>query len=46
MLTLSRGQKPWADQDDEKWKVNIYCRMEGKEMVLFKDSVKEIRDLW
>ena len=29
--------------DDEKWKVNIYCRKEGKEMVLFKDNVKEIK---
>lgn len=29
--------------DDEKWKVNIYCRTEGKEMVLFKESVKEIK---
>jgi succinate dehydrogenase / fumarate reductase flavoprotein subunit len=29
--------------DDEKWKVNIYCRKEGREMVLFKDSVNEIK---
>jgi succinate dehydrogenase / fumarate reductase, flavoprotein subunit len=29
--------------DDEKWKVNIYCRKEGREMVLFKHSVKEIK---
>lgn len=29
--------------DDEKWKVNIYCRAERKEMVLFKESVKEIK---
>ena len=28
--------------DDEKWKVNIYCRNEGRNMVLFKDNVKEI----
>ena len=37
--------------DDERWKVNIYCRKEGKgvsavaaeEMVLFKHNVKEIK---
>ena len=30
--------------DDEKWKVNIYCRKEGAaEMVLFKQNVKEIK---
>ncbi|HKQ22424.1 MAG TPA: FAD-binding protein, partial [Nitrososphaeraceae archaeon] len=29
--------------DDEKWKVNIYCRAERKEMVLFKENVKEIK---
>ena len=29
--------------NDEKWKVNIYCRKEGRDMVLFKDSVKEIK---
>ena len=39
--------------DDERWKVNIYCRRKGKgvsaaapaaeEMVLFKQNVKEIR---
>jgi succinate dehydrogenase / fumarate reductase, flavoprotein subunit len=30
--------------DDERWKVNIYCRNEGAaEMVLFKQNVKEIK---
>jgi succinate dehydrogenase/fumarate reductase flavoprotein subunit len=30
--------------DDERWKVNIYCRKEGAaEMVLFKQNVKEIK---
>jgi succinate dehydrogenase / fumarate reductase flavoprotein subunit len=32
--------------DDEKWKVNIYCRKEGggaAEMILFKQNVKEIK---
>jgi succinate dehydrogenase / fumarate reductase flavoprotein subunit len=27
----------------EKWVVNIYCRKEGREMVLFKKNVKEIK---
>jgi Fumarate reductase flavoprotein C-term len=26
---------------DEEWKGNIYCRKEGSEIVLFKDSIKE-----
>jgi len=29
--------------DDEKWKANIYCRKEGKEMTSFKQQVKEIK---
>jgi succinate dehydrogenase flavoprotein subunit len=29
--------------DDEKWKVNIFCRKEGREMATFKQPVKEIR---
>ncbi len=29
--------------DEEKWVVNIYCRKEGREMVLFKQNVKEIK---
>jgi succinate dehydrogenase / fumarate reductase flavoprotein subunit len=28
---------------DEKWNVNIYCRNEDREMVLFKQNVKEIK---
>jgi succinate dehydrogenase / fumarate reductase flavoprotein subunit len=46
MRQESRGahyRSDFPDLDDEKWKVNIYCRKEGKEMVLFKDSVKEIK---
>ena len=26
--------------DDEKWKVNIFCRKEGREMTTFKQQVK------
>ena len=29
--------------DDEKWKVNIFCRKEGDEMTTFKQQVKEIK---
>ncbi len=29
--------------DDEKWNVNIYCRKVAREMVLFKQNVKEIK---
>ncbi len=46
MRQESRGAHYRSDfpkLDDEKWKVNIYCRNEGREMVLFKDSVKEIK---
>ena len=42
----SRGahyRSDFPQLDDEKWKVNIYCRAEGKEMVFFKESVKEIK---
>ena len=46
MRQESRGAHYRSDfpkLDDERWKVNIYCRKEGPEMVLFKDSVKEIK---
>jgi succinate dehydrogenase / fumarate reductase, flavoprotein subunit len=45
MRQESRGAHYRSDfpkTDDEKWKVNIYCRNEGRDMVLFKDNVKEI----
>ena len=29
--------------DEEKWNVNIYCRKQDREMVLFKQNVKEIK---
>jgi len=46
MRQESRGahyRSDFPNLDDEKWKVNIYCRKEGRDMVLFKDSVKEIK---
>jgi len=46
MRQESRGahyRSDFPNLDDEKWKVNIYCRSEGKDMVLFKDKVKEIK---
>jgi succinate dehydrogenase / fumarate reductase, flavoprotein subunit len=42
----SRGahyRSDFPNLDDEKWKLNIYCRQEGRVMVLFKDNVKEIK---
>ena len=42
----SRGahyRSDFPDLDDEKGKVNIYCRKEGRAMVLLKDNVKEIK---
>jgi succinate dehydrogenase / fumarate reductase, flavoprotein subunit len=51
MRQESRGAHYRSDfpkLDDKKWKVNIYCRKEGKgistaEMALFKHNVKEIK---
>ena len=46
MRQESRGahyRSDFPNIDDEKWKVNIYCRKEGTDMVLFKDNVKEIK---
>jgi succinate dehydrogenase / fumarate reductase, flavoprotein subunit len=54
MRQESRGAHYRSDfpkLDDERWKVNIYCRKEGRkgvsaaaeEMVLFKQNVKEIK---
>ena len=40
MRQESRGahyRSDFPELDDEKWKVNIFCRKEGREMVLFKD---------
>jgi succinate dehydrogenase / fumarate reductase, flavoprotein subunit len=46
MRQESRGahyRSDFPNLDDEKWKVNIYCRKVGREMVLFKQNVKEIK---
>jgi succinate dehydrogenase / fumarate reductase flavoprotein subunit len=46
MRQESRGahyRSDFPNLDDEKWKVNIFCRKEGGEMVLFKQNVKEIK---
>jgi succinate dehydrogenase/fumarate reductase flavoprotein subunit len=42
----SRGahyRSDFPNLHDEKWNVNIYCRNEDREMVLFKQNVKEIK---
>jgi succinate dehydrogenase flavoprotein subunit len=46
MRQESRGahyRSDFPNLDDDKWKVNIYCRTEGNKMILFKQNVKEIR---
>ena len=46
MRQESRGahyRSDFPNIDNEKWKVNIYCRKEGRTMILFKDNVKEIK---
>jgi succinate dehydrogenase / fumarate reductase, flavoprotein subunit len=46
MRQESRGahyRSDFPNLDDEKWNVNIYCRKEDREMVLFKQNVKEIK---
>jgi len=46
MRQESRGahyRSDFPNPDDEKWKVSILCRKKGKEMVLFKADVKEIK---
>jgi succinate dehydrogenase flavoprotein subunit len=46
MRQESRGAHYRSDfpkLDDEKWKVNIYCRKERKNMILFIKNVNEIK---
>ena len=46
MRQESRGahyRSDFPNLDDEKWMVNIYCKKVGREMVLFKQNVKEIK---
>ena len=46
MRQESRGahyRSDFPNLDDEKWKVNIYCRKAGKNMILFKQNVNEIK---
>jgi hypothetical protein len=46
MRQESRGahyRSDFPNIDDEKWNVNIYCRNVAREMILFKQKVKEIK---
>ena len=46
MRQESRGAHYRSDfpkMNEKEWNVNIYCRKDGKEMVLFKQNVKEIK---
>jgi succinate dehydrogenase / fumarate reductase, flavoprotein subunit len=47
MRQESRGahyRLDFPDRDDRKWKVNIYCRKNEREMVLFKSPVSKVRE--
>ena len=47
MLQESRGahyRSDFPDRYGRKWKVNIYCRKSGREMVLFKRPVNKVRE--
>jgi succinate dehydrogenase/fumarate reductase flavoprotein subunit len=47
MRQESRGahyRSDFPDIDDRKWKVNIYCRKKGMEMVLFKRPVSKVKE--
>jgi succinate dehydrogenase / fumarate reductase, flavoprotein subunit len=47
MRQESRGahyRSDFPDRDDRSWKVNIYCRKSGREMVLFKRPVSKVRE--
>ena len=47
MRQESRGahyRSDFPDRDDRNWKVNIYCRKGGRDMVLFKLPVSKVRE--
>jgi succinate dehydrogenase / fumarate reductase, flavoprotein subunit len=47
MRQESRGahyRSDFHDRDDRKWKVNIYCRKDGRNMVLFKLPVSKAKE--
>ena len=47
MRQESRGahyRSDFPDRNDRNWKVNIYCRRSGREMVLFKRPVSKVRE--
>ena len=46
MRQESRGahyRSDFPEMDEENWNVNIYCKKVGKEMVLFRRNIKEIK---
>jgi succinate dehydrogenase/fumarate reductase flavoprotein subunit len=47
MRQESRGahyRSDFPNRDDRKWKVNIYCRKSGREMVMFKRPVSKVKE--
>ena len=48
MRQESRGahyRSDFPEKDEENWKGNIYCKKKGKQMILFKRNIKEIKGL-
>jgi hypothetical protein len=36
-------ESDFPKMNEKEWNVNIYCRKDGKEMVMLKQNVKEIK---
>jgi succinate dehydrogenase / fumarate reductase, flavoprotein subunit len=48
MRKESRGahyRSDFQEKDEENWKGNIYCKKKGKQMILFKRNIKEVKGL-
>jgi hypothetical protein len=46
MRQESRGahyRSDFPEKDEENWNVNIYCKKAGKQMILYKQNIKEIK---
>lgn len=46
MRQESRGahyRSDFPEKGEENWNVNIYCKKAGKQMILYKQNIKEIK---
>jgi succinate dehydrogenase/fumarate reductase flavoprotein subunit len=46
MRQESRGahyRSDFPEKDEENWNVNIYCKKADKQMILYKQNIKEIK---